>query len=205
MGLGGLAVVVGAAVLALSGPVVAQRRGWNTTTVFWTLGSLVFLVLALLLAYMGLDALSLKAAPLVGSLYPVFLAASVLSAGTRYWRHYFAFAVAMLLLIAAGSVLGLGPLRGAAHGLLHGVSGVILAFGPVYYGVRGLAVNGWVYLVGLGGLTISAGGLGLALASVGVEVVAGIVLKLLYPVLALSALLMALGFVASDGLAVRAR
>ncbi len=132
---GALAVVVGAVVLSISGPLAAQRRGWGPTTIPWTLGGVVFLPPSLLLATMGLNALSLSTAPVAGSLYPVFLAAAVLYAGSEYWRHYLAFAAAMLALIAARAALDVGSLKGAAHGVLHGASGVILAFGPIYYGV----------------------------------------------------------------------
>ena len=201
MGFGGVLVVAGAAVLAASGPYVASRRGsWGVATLLWTLGGLVFLALSLLLAVRGLEALAMPAAPIVGSLYPVFLAAAVLAAGTRYWRHYLAFAALMLALIAAGVAAGAEGLRAAAHAGLHSVSGLILAFAPIYYGLRGVAPAPWAFLAGLGGLTISAGGVALAMASAGVELAVRLVEALLYPVLALSAVLMALGFAGSGGL-----
>ena len=142
----------------------------------------------------------MPAAPIVGSLYPVFLAAAVLAAGTRYWRHYLAFAALMLALIAAGVAAGAEGLRAAAHAGLHSVSGLILAFAPIYYGLRGVAPAPWAFLAGLGGLTISAGGVALAMASAGVELAVRLVEALLYPILALSAGLMAVGFAGSGGL-----
>ena len=161
--------------------------------ILWVVSALGFLFVSLGLAVWGLGALEIAATPVIGALYPGFLATGILAWRFRVWRYYLAFTLAMLALMAAGIAIGYRPLAGASQGVLHSLSGLIIVLAPIYYAVRGLA-PGYSILVSLGGLLISVGGLALAAIAVGSPILPlELVVFILHPILFLSALIMASG------------
>lgn len=192
-----LGLVVAGLALAGSGLLVVRRR-IEPATVLWSLGGLVFAAVSILLAVLGTKLLEINVSSLVGSLYPAFLALGVIAAHTKWWKPLGLVYLILLAGIAIGIFTNLEVLKGASHGILHGSAGLILVLLPAYYYYR-LGISRWSLAVSLGGLTISVGGIVLALASAGVPWAAEIVASALYPVLVISALLLAAGYIGSEG------
>jgi len=156
----------------------------------WSIAALAFLIIAVALALLKLEALSLPIAPYVGALYPAFMAAGVLGKG--YWRNYVIFIVVMIILMLVGQ-LSYKPIFTGAEVILHSISGLIITFLPFIMIARGKAPL-TAGLIGLGGLLISVGGLALAaLVTQRPLLPLETVIFLLHPLLFLSAFLMAAG------------
>ncbi len=194
----GFVVLLSGVVLVASGLARAWSRR-SAAAILWSAGGAVFAVVALLLLVKGVEVLEYKYAGVVGSLYPALLSLAVVAARSRWWRYLALIYAVLILGIALGYAWGLEALRGASHGILHSISGLILVAGPAYYYLR-LGASRWALLVSLGGFVISVGGVSLALSQAGVEAATRLVSIALYPVLSLSALLLAAGFYASNGL-----
>lgn len=190
-------LVISGLALAASGALIASKR-LDATTLLWSLGGVVFAIVSILLAVGGTKVLELKYSSFVGSIYPASLALAVASARMRWWKYVAAAYIILLAGILAGITFNLEALKGASHGLLHGTAGLILVALPAYYYYK-YKTSPWVLAASLGGLTISVGGVALALAAGGVEWATQLVSVALYPVLILSALLLAAGFYASEG------
>ena len=168
-----------AAALVASGLIVYYRYD-RLAGGLWLVGSSAFLLVSLALVVMGIDALGLEVTPLLGSVYPAFIAAAVASA-RGYGLHYSGFAVAMLALIALGITTGVDALKGASHGVLHSASGLVIVLAPIYYYLKGLAGRA-ALLVSLGGVVISIGGLALAAIAMGREILPlDLVIFILHP------------------------
>ena len=180
-------------------------RGWGLHCLAWAAGGLAFTLVALLLAIRGFEALESPLAPVVGSLYPALLASSLLIAlRPRLGLAFMGVALALIIVIAVSQIEGLEALGGAAHGVLHTASGLTLIAAPIV-ALRMGAGRGSL-LVSVGGLLVSVGGFSLAALKMGVEVLPmDVIVWILHPLLALSALLMAAGFIYSRGLSLEPR
>lgn len=160
--------------------------------VFWSIAGLAYLIIVLALVIMGLDALRLTITPLLGSIYPSFLAVGIISIAYKWWRYYFIFVILMLMLIIVATFIS-PILKGAVHGVLHTISGLIIVFLPLIYIYRKIVNIGFITAT-LGGITIGIGGLALAALMAGKPILPlDLVIMLLHPLLFLSAFLFSIG------------
>ena len=186
-------VISAFALLGVSAMLYSRAR--HVAAILWAISSLCFLIITIALATMGLDALQLSATPYLGSLYPGLLATGIIASRSEYWKHYLAFVVLMLILIAVG-----GELARIPRVLVHSISGLIIVFLPLILAAR-KQVSATAIVVSVGGLLISVGGLALATLMAGKPLLPfETVVFLLHPLLFLSAFVMAAGPYASKGL-----
>jgi hypothetical protein len=186
--------------LALIYVALMSYRWSRVSSTLWVVAGIGFLFVSAGLALWGLDALENPLTPFVGALYPGFMAAGIVAANTRYWRHFVAFVLAMLGLMLAGKAGGSEALMGASEGILHSASGLTIIAVPLYYVYKRLSPPAGV-LVSIGGLLISVGGVALASIAAGSPILPpDLVISILHPVLFSSAIIMALGLYASRAL-----
>jgi len=159
----------------------------------WLISAIAFLILSVALVTLGLDALSLPVTPYLGSIYPSFLALGIIM--IRYkkgWLYYLGFILLMLILMAIGSA-AYPAIKTTSQIVLHSISGLIIVFLPLYYVVRKKTPSPFI-ITSLGGITIGIGGLALASIIAGKPLLPiDLVVQILHPILALSALLIAIG------------
>ncbi len=178
------------ALTLLTVSLLKYHRTREISYAMWAIAGISFLVIAVALSALKLDALSLPITPYVGALYPAFMAAGVL--GTKYWKQYVAFIFIMLLLMLVGSVT-YKPLFTVAEVMLHSISGLIVTFLPLIMTAQ-RKTPAATSLIGLGGLLISIGGLALATLMVKRPLLPlETVIFLLHPLLFLSAFVMSAG------------
>lgn len=187
-------VISALALLGVSAMLYSRAR--HVAAFFWTISAFCFLIIAIALATMGLNALQLSVTPYLGSLYPGLLATGIIASMSEYWKHYFAFVILMLIFIAIG---GEG-LTKIPRVLVHSVSGIVIVFLPLIVAAT-RQVSAVAIIVSVGGLLISIGGLALATLMAGKPLLPfETVVFLLHPLLFLSAFVMAAGLYVSKGL-----
>jgi len=161
--------------------------------IIWSISGLTFLIIAIALVAMSLDALSLPYTVYLGSIYPSFLALGLLYKKEGYWKYYLYFIILMIILIAAGQV-ALPQLKVGAQVALHAISGLIIVFLPIIEVLVRKEWHAYYLLFSLGGIVIGIGGLALASIVAGAPILPfELVVMLLHPLLFISAFLIALG------------
>ncbi len=187
-------VISALALLGVSAILYSRTR--HVAAILWTISAFCFLIITIALATMGLNALQLSVTPYLGSLYPGLLATGIIASRSEYWKHYFAFVILMLTLIAVG---GEG-LTKIPRVLVHSVSGIVIVLLPLIFAAT-RQVSAAAIIVSVGGLLISLGGLALATLMAGKPLLPfETVVFLLHPLLFLSAFVMAAGLYVSKGL-----
>ncbi len=182
--------------LLLSISLYRYLRSKEVSYAMWSIAALSFTIIAVALALLKLDALSLPITPYVGALYPACMAAGVL--GKDHWRKYVIFMTLMLFFMVIGQ-FSYKLIFTGAEVILHSVSGLIIIFLPFLMVARRRAPP-TASLIGLGGLLISIGGLALAtLLAQRPLLPIETVIFLLHPLLFLSAFLMAAGIYSWKG------
>jgi hypothetical protein len=167
----------------------SKEVAYRVSYVFWAVSGLAFLIISIALIVLGLNALQLPVTPYLGSIYPAFMALGLVAYRSRYWKHYLAFVILMLILIPAGSAFAVNVFQVG----LHSISGLIIILLPVVYFVRKQA-NAGILLFTVGGFTIAVGGMALAAISAGKPILPlELVVQLLHPLLFISAFLLASG------------
>lgn len=186
------------ALLAVS--ILWYSRSKTTISLAWIIASISFLIISLGLAIWGLEVLGHPLVPVVGMLYPGFLAVGILAVRYKLYLYWAILVIVFTLLLAIGKVTGLKPLAGVSLGLVHTISGLVIVLIPLYY-VYSRVLPSYAILVSTGGLLISIGGLGLALVAMGRPLIPlETIVYILHPVLFTSAFLMAAGFHLTRGL-----
>ncbi len=184
--------------VAVSAILYIRKR--HVAPIMWLISGISFLIIAVALALMRLDALQLPVTPYLGSLYPGLLAVGIIGAKTRYWKHYLVLVVVLLALIAIGTAASMATIATASRVALHSISGLVIVVLPLVFVAKKASPPSSI-LVSLGGLLISVGGLALATLMAGRPLLPfETVIYLLHPLLFLSVLIMALGLYVSGGL-----
>ncbi|MHA1616602.1 MAG: hypothetical protein ACTSX9_04785 [Candidatus Njordarchaeales archaeon] len=183
-----------AALIYFIAAIYGYTRKQGVDYFFWIISSLSFLIVAGALAVMGLAALEQPYTPFIGALYPAFLAIGILyRLRDTWWKYYLGFVVVMMILMAAGYSVVYPSLSVGAEVLLHTLSGLIIVFLPIIK----VLTKEWSYeylVITIGGIVIGIGGLALASIVAGAPILPlELVIALLHPILALSALLIAIG------------
>jgi hypothetical protein len=116
----------------------------------------------------------------------------------KYGKTYTIFAVIGLVLIALTSITGMSY-KSFVVPIFHGVAGLIIFILPIYLSFFKKSEPGSFFLVSLGGLLISIGGMALAFVNAGKPLFGfmtiDVILTILAPILFLMSLCFAWGFV----------
>ena len=167
----------------------------NIKQIFYIISSLAFLIIALALATVGLDALSLPVTIYLGTIYPTFLALAILYKleNDEYWKYFLYYVIFALILIAIGKSV-YTPLATVIQIITHSIAGLIIVFLPL---IKTLVSKEWdiKYLTfTIGGIVIGIGGLALATIAANAPMLPfDLVVQLLHPLLFISAFLIAIG------------
>jgi len=175
------------------------KKGKHIYDIYYMLSFAVLFVSGVLLILLGWGILSSPYILTVASLIPLGISLGLVTQFLpKYGKLYTWFAAIGLIIIAITSI-GNMSLKSAAVPIFHGVAGLIIFLLPIYLAFIKKTEPGSFFLVSIGGLLISIGGMALAFLNAGKPLfgfmTADVILMILAPILFLMSLCFAWGFV----------
>jgi hypothetical protein len=178
--------------------VVIGVEGLETLVVFsYTIAFGVLLVACLLLIILGYDVLDSPVVVVVSTIIPLSLSLGLVA---EYLPEnvylYLVFVLLGFLAVVITRFVAPGRVAVIVLAVVHGISGLLITFLPVYLSLSGLTSPGFI-LVGVGGALIGIGGLLLAFLKTGKPILPRATIPQVLPV---QLLLMTASFVAGFAL-----
>jgi hypothetical protein len=178
--------------------VVIGVEGLETLVVFsYTIAFGVLLVACLLLIILGYDVLDSPVVVVVSTIIPLSLSLGLVA---EYLPEnvylYLVFVLLGFLAVVITRFVAPGRVAVIVLAVVHGISGLLITFLPVYLSLSGVTSPGFI-LVGVGGALIGIGGLLLSFLKTGKPILPRVTILRILPVLLL---LMTASFVAGFSL-----
>ncbi len=182
------------------------KKQKNSTTacscnIYYIISFAVLLVAGLLLIIFGWNALANNFVAVVAGLIPFGLATGLISRFyPKHEKWYLSLMIIGLILIAVTRYANLVALGKIVYPLFHAIAGLTIFFLPIF-GVTSGKVKGSFICVTIGGTLIGTGGIALAFLKAGKQLLffsQDLVSTILAPLLFLTALFFAIGFVKGE-------
>lgn len=178
--------------------VVIGVEGLETLAIIsYTIAFGVLLVACLLLIILGYDVLDSPVVVVVSTILPLSLSLGLVAEYLpEYVYPYLVFVLLGFLAVVITRFVAPGRVAVIVLAVVHGISGLLITFLPVYLSLSGVTSPGFI-LVGVGGALIGIGGLLLSFLKTGKPILPRVTILRILPVLLL---LMTASFVAGFSL-----